>query len=343
MKTQSRNCVSALQGPRWLAGCEESGARRSAAFTPLHRPKPPGRGFLLWAGSTRGVKRRKRRAPAWLRRQPRSEAFGSRRDAPVAAFTLVEVLISASLMALIVASAYLCLNAAIASQKAIEPRLEVVQTARVAMALMSADLRNACPLSSDIEFLGLQRTIGEAEADSIDFATHNYTPRRPREGDFCQVSFFIDKDPESGQLSLWRRRNPAIAPDPLSGGSREELAKDVAGLKFEYYDGLDWYDTWGEVKGRGKDQYSLRERSNLYGLPEAVRITLWLNADPRARTNAPAAPRAVGPPLVFQTVARLNLAAKSQASSSTSSSAGSPTGTSAQPTPAAPGSGGPQQ
>ncbi len=36
---------------------------RSAAFTPLHPPKHPGRGMLHWRSSTGSVKRRKRRAP----------------------------------------------------------------------------------------------------------------------------------------------------------------------------------------------------------------------------------------------------------------------------------------
>ena len=38
----------------------------------------------------------------------------------------------------------------------VEPRVEVFQNARVAMALMTADLRDACPLSKDFDFLGTQ-------------------------------------------------------------------------------------------------------------------------------------------------------------------------------------------
>src|SRR5436305_14851412 len=65
------------------------------------------------------------------------------------AFTLIELVISASLMAMILTAAYLCLNAAIAGQKLIEPRAEVIQNARVIMAMLGADLRSACPLSKD--------------------------------------------------------------------------------------------------------------------------------------------------------------------------------------------------
>lgn len=227
-----------------------------------------------------------------------------------AAFTLIELMISASLMALILASAYLCLNAALSGQKLIEPRADVIQNARVAMALMTADLRNACPLSKDIDLLGMHRELGSVTADNLDFGTHNYTPLRPGEGDFCQVSYFVDREPQSGQLSLWRRRNPRIGLDPLSGGSREELARGVAGVRFAYYDGLDWYNSWGDVEGRGKARTSRRERSNLYGLPEAIRITLAFDSNPRRKPAATDMTRtnSAEPPLAFETVVRLNLA-----------------------------------
>ena len=241
-------------------------------------------------------------------------------------FTLIELIISAVLMTMILVSAYVCLNAAFSSQKMIEPRVEIIQNARVAMAIMSADLRGACPLSTNNQFLGMHRMLGDRDADNLDFATHNYTPHRPREGDFCEVSFYVDKDPESGACTLWRRRNPTLALDPLSGGSREEIARGLLGLKFEYYDGFDWYDTWGDVEGNGKQLTSSRDHPNLFGMPDAVRITLLFDRNTRPRappspatapapetTATPAAPSAsakdtADPPLVFQTVARLNLA-----------------------------------
>ena len=253
-----------------------------------------------------------------LRPSPKSEVRSPK------GFTLIEVVISSALMALIIVSAYLCLNAAVSSQKLIEPRAEVFQNARVAMALMAADLRAACPLSKESDFLGMHRMLGTIPADNLDFATHNYTPRRPREGDYCQESLYLDKDPESGLFALYRRRNPVIALDPLNGGSREEIARGLLGLRFEYYDGYDWYESWGEVDRRSKAQTSRRERYNLEGMPQAVRITLWFDSNPKpkpavsASTPEMAAPTeepAVAPPLVFQTVAQLNLASASQSAS----------------------------
>ncbi|HUA64641.1 MAG TPA: prepilin-type N-terminal cleavage/methylation domain-containing protein [Alphaproteobacteria bacterium] len=238
-----------------------------------------------------------------------------------AGFTLIEVMISAALMAMILVCAYLCLSACLASKKTIEPRADVLQNARVAMALMAADLRNACPLSSDNPFLGMQRMLGQVEADNLDFATHNYTPRQPRESDYCEVSYYVDKDPDSGQFCLYRRRNPTLAPDPLSGGSREEIAQGILGLRFEYFDGTDWYDTWGNAEhpenAAAGNAASLLE-ANDQGMPEAVRITLMLDSDPKTQsqtqsqtvTDNETPPQ--GAPLVFQIVVRLALADRYQ-------------------------------
>jgi type II secretion system protein J len=220
--------------------------------------------------------------------------------APASGFTLIEMVISAALMAMILAAAYLCLSSGLRSQKLIESRADIVQGARIAISMMSADLRGARPLSKDIAFLGMQRMLEDVEADNLDFGTGNYTPKRRGESDFCEVSYFVSPDPNSGQLALWRRRDPTPDDEPLSGGSREEILRGVRGLRFEYYDGLDWYDDWGDPSGKNKAQTSLRLEPNLEGMPEAVRITLSVGST-RDKEKAE-------PPMVFQTVCRLTLA-----------------------------------
>src|ERR1700691_2725974 len=151
--------------------------------------------------------------------------------------THIELTMSAAVACIILVASYMCLSAGVASKKLIEPRTEMLQSARVALAMMSADLRSACSLCPDFDFVGEQRAIGEIEADKLDFATRHYIPARSGEGDYCQVSYFVDKSRGSENFSLWRRRNPHIAPDPLSGGSREEIMPGLRGLTLEYYDG----------------------------------------------------------------------------------------------------------
>jgi len=247
------------------------------------------------------------------------------------AFTLLELVISTAIAAMILVGAYSCLNAAFASQKMIEPRSEIFQTARVAMSIISADLRAACPLVKDMEFVGMERTLQDGtEADNLDFATHNYTPRRLREADYCQVSYFLEKT-TNGQYSLWRRRNPTLALDPLAGGAREEIAQGLVGFRLEYYDGYDWYPTWGKsvqdtkkgiTEAKDPNKKNDPEASNLYGMPEAVRVTLFFESDPKRKPAEETASTTKrddstnAPPYIFQTIARLELATTVAAGSS---------------------------
>ncbi len=222
-------------------------------------------------------------------------------------FTLIELVISSALMAMVLVSTYACLNAGFSGQKVIEPRTDIFQNARVALNLLSADLRCACPLPQGAPFLGVRRLLGTVSADNLDFATHNYTPQRPGEGDFCEESIFLEKDPKSGRYTLWRRRNPLIAFDPLSGGTREELATGLAGLRLEYYDGLEWYDSWGDPKPDSTKSQLRAEKPNSSGLPEAVRITLLFDSGSATGTTGGRESTSKEPPLVFQTLARLTL------------------------------------
>ncbi|MBL9129152.1 MAG: hypothetical protein JNL97_15995 [Verrucomicrobiales bacterium] len=263
----------------------------------------------------------------------------SQRPSREAGFTLVELTLGAALMALILASSYACLHSGLRARRVLEPRWEALQSARVALALLSADLRAAFPLSKESEFVGIDRKIGDVEADNVDFGTLNYSPRRPGEGDFCQTSYFLEPDRRSGEFVLWRRRNPRIGPDPLRGGTREEIARGVRQLKLEYYDGFEWYDTWGDAEGNGKRETSALAAWNLSGIPEAVRITMAFDTDTRAAGTAASeeggtgVPGAAGdeasrePPLVFQTVVRI----EAGGSSSGTGTGGSGASTTANP------------
>lgn len=259
------------------------------------------------------------------------------------AFTLIELVISSALMALILTAAYACLSAGVAGQKLIEPRTDLFQTARVVLNLITADLRCACPLPRGAPFLGVRRLLGDVSADNLDFATHNYTPQRPGEGDWCEESVFVEKDPKTGRHTLWRRRNPTLAPDPMSGGIRQEIATGIAGLRLEYYDGFDWYDSWGDPKfGSAKSEATTLPRPNMSGLPEAVRITLSFDSNPRGKPAPGASPESgqtlprEEPPLVFQTVVRINLPTSETASPSATAT---PSGTSAPSGPSNPSAG----
>ncbi len=226
-----------------------------------------------------------------------------------AGFTLMELIVGVVVMVGVLAAAFLCLDAGFRSEKLIESRADALQRARVAMALISADLRNACPLSPETPFVGMNRTLGEIEADNLDFATHNWAPRSQGEGDLCEISYYVDEHPSSGEVGLWRRRDPSPDEHPLDGGSREEIVTGVRGLRFEYFDGYLWEEEWGggATESFDGDSPASFASDSFSPLPDAVRITLALwNPAPRETRDS----GEEEPPLLFQTVVHLNLAAR---------------------------------
>ena len=223
---------------------------------------------------------------------------------------MIELIISAAVGSLILTSGYLCLRAGLAGQDAIDARADAIQNARVALDLMTADLRAATPLSKDFDFLGMRRKIGDADACNLDFATHNYSPQAPREGDICEISYFLAPNEETGTLSLWRRRDPTPDPEPLRGGTREEIAQNVAALRFLYYDGWEWFENWGDAEGDYAETDTALLANNLYGMPEAVRIGIDLIAEDGTKENdadddEKESEKAT---LTFETTVRLDLA-----------------------------------
>lgn len=231
-----------------------------------------------------------------------------------AAFTLIEMIVSVALMSIILASGYACLSAGVSSRKLIEARGEGIQSARVALALMAADLRQAIPMTGTNEFLGMRRTTEGADSDNIDFSTRNYTPRNAREPDYCEISYFLEPDPATDFFILRRRRDPTPDPEPLAGGAREEIVRGIKSLRFEYYDGIDWWDDWGDPEGKTKGM--TYPPLNSYGLPEAVRITLTFDPETPKHKRDPSGAVASATdseteshtPMTFQTTARLDLA-----------------------------------
>jgi general secretion pathway protein J len=225
-------------------------------------------------------------------------------------FTLIELMISAALMAIVIGSAYACLSAGINGKRLIEARAEGMQSARVALNMIATDLRATIPLAGSVEFVGMRRTLGEMDADNLDFATRNYNPKRLREPDYCEISYFLTRDPEADSFILVRRRDPTPDPEPMEGGLQEEIARGVRGLRFEFYDGFEWFDEWGDPEGKTKGM--TLPPSNSYGLPEAVRITIVFDPETRSRrqTDGVKVEEAAEEkaPMTFQTMARLDLA-----------------------------------
>src|SRR5262249_11356509 len=81
--------------------------------------------------------------------KPRPRFSKARRSS---GFTLLELIVGLAIMVGVLSGAYFSVSSALQSQRMVEARADLTQTARVALALLAQDLRLACPLSADLEF-----------------------------------------------------------------------------------------------------------------------------------------------------------------------------------------------
>lgn len=247
-----------------------------------------------------------------------------RRTARASGFTLVELIVGMGVMTAVLAGAYASLEAVFKARKAAETRMDVLQGARTALSLITAELRAATVLSEDFEFVGMDRMLRGKEADNVDFATRGHRPQAPGEGDFSEMSWYVDTNPATGETGLWRRRDPSPDDEPLAGGTREEILTGVETFRLEYYDGFTWYDEWGNASGDRDRAVSAFLAPNLFGIPDAVRITLACRApsgrEDQRREPGTASEKTGEPSIWLQTVVRLNLAGRAFSSSASSSS-----------------------
>ncbi|MCD8533720.1 MAG: prepilin-type N-terminal cleavage/methylation domain-containing protein [Verrucomicrobia bacterium] len=195
-------------------------------------------------------------------------------------FTLIEVIVASSIVTILILGAMSCFRAAIESQKIVDERMENMQKARMVMQMIVDDLRQCVPMVGESEFSGMSRMLGSIEADNLDFATANSRPIQAGESLFHEVSYFVNPGAVEGMYTLFRRRDRHPDAEPLSGGAMEPLVGGLRFLKFEYYDGLDWYDDWGATESIQVEEDSLLAPSNMSGLPWAVRVTISIGKEP---------------------------------------------------------------
>lgn len=221
-------------------------------------------------------------------------------------FTLVEMIVASTIVVGIMGTTVLCMTSGTRSEKVVTMRSGVLQTARVALDRIAADLRLAVPLHPDGAFVGIDRVIEEVEmeADNVDFATRNYRPVRPGEGDVCETSYFVSRDPQTGEWCLYRRRDPSPDHRPFEGGVRERIARGVRGFRLEYTDGVLWENSWGRDPRERDMPTNALDVGPIAPLPDAVRISIALAPplDPRRPPDPDA------DVLVFQRVVRLQFA-----------------------------------
>lgn len=182
----------------------------------------------------------------------RLKAQGSRLPAPQGygagkGFTLVEVLISLAILAMIVASTFTIFRSASKSWQKGEVRSERYQNARSAISRISAEISQAVINSNELcKFTG--------DKNKVSFFSFVSTSSGIFE--LSEVEYWLDS---SKKLLM---RNYEIDPDYdfTTYSHSDVLSDNIAELEFSYFDGTLWKDVWISDQDLG------------VGLPKAVKI-----------------------------------------------------------------------
>jgi general secretion pathway protein J len=184
------------------------------------------------------------------------------------AFSLLEVLIAASLLAIIGALLMQSLSSSLDAKEAIETTSNRYHVVRAAMSRVVDEVSMAYLSSHRPQNGGELRAITgfRGERDRIDFTALGYVPRveDEKKSDQRQLSYFIDTDPRSRTQSLMRREQANLDDDFEEGGRTLTLLPDVRSVEFQYWDPQK--DAWAEKWDAAG--------SELNRLPSRIRIEL---------------------------------------------------------------------
>ena len=236
-------------------------------------------------------------------RAARVRARGSRRSA----FTLLEVIVAVSILALIGMLTFSTVATALDARDWLEKDDAANQSARIAMDRLHRDFELAW-LTPNIQAVNTFKTIFIAknnDPDKVWFTalSHRKMHQNARESDQTELTYWTEDDPtKDGALVLLRREAARIYQEPEKDGAILPLAYGVKTFNVRFLDPTtnEWKDEWDTT---GVD--------TPYRLPRAVRIVLEMFApdpdDPErdvTRTYASTVILAYGPTITRQPVSQ---------------------------------------
>jgi len=174
-------------------------------------------------------------------------------------FTLLEVLMAMSILAVIVTVIYMSFSTTGRNVEQAEARRDSTDLARTLIAKLSDDIANAYYNSSMKEtvFEAQQSTTTEDEPrfDSIALTTlTNWRKPDSIEMDLWEVGYrFEDRLDGNGKVLIRREKREIneVSP-PLEGGTDYEVTDQITELRLRYYDGSTWSDEWHSNSKRKK-------------------------------------------------------------------------------------------
>ncbi|MFQ5456101.1 MAG: type II secretion system protein GspJ [Nitrospirota bacterium] len=178
-------------------------------------------------------------------------------------FTLIEVVISMAILAIIVTIIYETFAASFDTVERVEKDMDTYHMIRLSLSKLSNEISSAYYSNKDKNtgFVGINNRIDDRPSDTIKFTSlsHYRYKKYVPESDISLITYYMNFQPEDkGSLLMHQEQGNIYA---IEGGMEEyELAENISGFDLQYYDGEKWQEEW--------------DSEELKRLPKAVSIRL---------------------------------------------------------------------
>ncbi|MEM9083976.1 MAG: type II secretion system protein, partial [Planctomycetota bacterium] len=198
------------------------------------------------------------------------------RSAKTRAFTLIELVVSVVLIAMLGAATTSALSGSLRARQSSEAREQAFQRAVLAAEMIARDLQGLVRDPEPVNMLLRVIDADEAgtESDELLFAARTLREARPGEpgrldageGGTYEIhyrleevigSFGEEEDSERESFHLWQRMDPVLDDVPDGGGIARVVVEGVVEFEVEVFDGAEWVLSWD---------------SDRDGMPYAVRV-----------------------------------------------------------------------
>ena len=204
---------------------------------------------------------------------PKPETRNSRLFFPKSGFTLFEVLITLSILAVVLSLLYLTFHQSMMVMAETDDRAEVIRQGRLILERMAFDLKGTVLVLQPEGFtayrtglVGRSTREGNDFLDRLDFTSLPSPSAVSLEGGwgFNELGYSLDHSPGKMGLTLIRRQDDARDRDLLRGGRSLPICDRVRSLSFSYFDRQGKKQKeWTSLEGERRNQLPLRVEIHL--------------------------------------------------------------------------------
>ena len=153
-------------------------------------------------------------------------------------FTLMEILIAIFILGIVMATILGTFTGIIGSSTHAEKRVDLYQTGRAVMDLISADIRGMFEQLAEggsSFFTGTMETVEGKSMSRMDFVTTNSLSIGLKKNPFLsEVGYHIKKDLKEDTYSLWRRSQSPPEYPSAEGGREVPVCRIIENFKLEF-------------------------------------------------------------------------------------------------------------